>query len=86
MLHIDKVNASLNWLELLFKTNYIDESTYKSLNNACTSIRVMLISSINNQSKAELSTLLFHYLQAHATVLFHRKSFFNLVIRQYFFT
>ena len=35
------------WLELLFKTNYIDENTYKSLNNACTSIRVMLISSIN---------------------------------------
>ena len=31
------------WLELLFKTNYIDENTYKSLNNACTSIRVMLI-------------------------------------------
>ena len=33
------------WLDLLFKTNYIDESTYKSLNDQCTSIRVMLIAS-----------------------------------------
>ena len=35
------------WLELLFKTDYIDESTYKSLDSLCTGIRVMLISSIN---------------------------------------
>ena len=35
------------WLELLYKTNYIDESTYKNLDSACTSIRVMLISSVN---------------------------------------
>ena len=33
------------WLELLFKTNYIDESTYKSLSDQCASIRVMLIAS-----------------------------------------
>lgn len=35
------------WLELLHKTNYIAEAEYKSLDSACTSIRVMLISSIN---------------------------------------
>ena len=35
------------WLELLFKTNYITEAEYKSLDSVCTSIRVMLISSIN---------------------------------------
>ena len=35
------------WLELLYKTNYIDEATYKNLDSNCTSIRVMLISSIN---------------------------------------
>ena len=39
------------WLELLFKTNYIDENTYKSLNNSCTSIRVMLISNTSKQDK-----------------------------------
>ena len=31
------------WLELLFRTKYIDERTYKSLNEQCTSIRVMLV-------------------------------------------
>lgn len=35
------------WLELLYKTDYITEAEYKSLDSACTSIRVMLISSIN---------------------------------------
>ena len=35
------------WLELLYKTNYIDENEYKTLDSTCTSIRVILISSIN---------------------------------------
>ena len=33
------------WLELLYKTNYINEEKYKSLNDQCTSIRVMLVAS-----------------------------------------
>ena len=33
------------WLELLYRTNYINEQTYKTLNEQCTSIRVMLIAS-----------------------------------------
>ena len=33
------------WIELLYKTNYIDESLYKSLSAKCTSLRVMLIAS-----------------------------------------
>ena len=33
------------WLELLYRTDYIDEQTYKTLNDQCTSIRVMLIAS-----------------------------------------
>ena len=33
------------WLELLYRTNYIDEPTYKALNDQCTSLRVMLIAS-----------------------------------------
>ena len=35
------------WLELLFKTNYLEEDKYKQLQNLCGSIRRMLISSIN---------------------------------------
>lgn len=33
------------WLELLHKTKYLDDVTYKSLSSKCTSIRVMLVSS-----------------------------------------
>ena len=33
------------WLELLYRTKYIDERTYKSLNEQCSSIRVMLVAS-----------------------------------------
>ena len=33
------------WLELLYRTKYIDESTFKSLSSKCSSLRVMLISS-----------------------------------------
>ena len=33
------------WLELLCRTDYIDEKTYKSLSAKCTSLRVMLIAS-----------------------------------------
>ena len=33
------------WLELLRRTGYIDEMVFKSLDNKCVSIRVMLIAS-----------------------------------------
>ena len=33
------------WLELLHKTNYIDEQLYKALSAKCASLRVMLIAS-----------------------------------------
>ncbi len=33
------------WLELLHRTNYIDEQSYKALSAKCTSLRVMLIAS-----------------------------------------
>ena len=33
------------WLELLYRTKYIDEQTYKVLSAKCTSLRVILIAS-----------------------------------------
>lgn len=33
------------WIELLHRTNYIDEQTYKDLSAKCTSLRVLLIAS-----------------------------------------
>ena len=44
---LKEANETGYWLELLYKTDHIDEQTYKSLDSACASIRVMLISSIN---------------------------------------
>ena len=44
---LKEANETGYWLELLYKTDYISEEEYKTLSSACTSIRVMLISSIN---------------------------------------
>ena len=44
---LKEANETGYWLELLYKTEYIGEQTYQSLDAACTSIRVMLISSLN---------------------------------------
>ncbi len=44
---LKEANETAYWLDLLYKTNYISEEKHKELASACTSIRVMLISSIN---------------------------------------
>lgn len=33
------------WLELLYRTNYIDTQTFKSLSSKCASLRAMLVAS-----------------------------------------
>lgn len=48
---LKEANETGYWLELLYKTDYITEQEYKLLDSACTSIRVMLISSINTTKK-----------------------------------
>lgn len=44
---LKEANETGYWLELLYKTNYLNEAEYRSLDSACASIRVMLIASIN---------------------------------------
>ena len=44
---LKEANETGYWLELLYKTEYIDAQNYKKFDTACTSLRVMLISSIN---------------------------------------
>ena len=44
---LKQANETGYWLEPLYKTNYIDGTVHKSLDAKCTSIRVMLIASIN---------------------------------------
>ena len=34
------------WLEMLLKTDYIDEKTYKNIDRTCSTIRILLIASI----------------------------------------
>lgn len=42
---LKEANETGYWLELLYKTNYIDSRQYKTLSDKCAVIRVMLISS-----------------------------------------
>lgn len=48
---LKEANETGYWLELLYKTNYITKAEYNALDSACTSIRIMLISSINTAKK-----------------------------------
>ena len=40
---LKEANETGYWLELLYRTKYIDEQTFKALSSKCTSLRVMLI-------------------------------------------
>ena len=42
---LKEANETGYWLELLYRTSYIDEPTFKTLSPKCTSLRVMLIAS-----------------------------------------
>ena len=43
---LKEANETGYWLELLYRTNYIDQTQYHTFDSACASIRVMLIASI----------------------------------------
>ena len=43
---LKEANETGYWLELLYRTGYLSESEFKTLDSACTRIRVMLISSV----------------------------------------
>ena len=43
---LKEANETGYWLELLFKTGYINEEAFRSLDAACASLRVMLVASI----------------------------------------
>lgn len=44
---LKEANETDYWLELLYRTEYINKETYQTLTTSCRSIRVMLISSLN---------------------------------------
>ena len=43
---LKEANETGKWLEMLLKTEYIDEATYKSIDKTCATIRILLIASI----------------------------------------
>lgn len=48
---LKEANETGYWLELLLRTDYITESVYTELDARCSTLRVLLISSINNAKK-----------------------------------
>lgn len=42
---LKEANETGYWLELLYRTNYIDSQSFKTLSSKCTSLRVMLVAS-----------------------------------------
>ena len=51
---LKEANETGKWLEMLLKSDYIDEATYKSINKTCSTIRVLLIASIKT-AKSKLN-------------------------------
>ena len=43
---LKETNETSKWLEMLIKTEYIDETQYKKLNTTCSTIRFLLVTSI----------------------------------------
>ena len=41
------------WLELLYRTRYIDETTFKKLSAKCTSLRAMLVASCQTAKRSD---------------------------------
>ena len=40
---LKEANETGKWLEMLLKSDYIDEATYKSIDKTCSTIRILLI-------------------------------------------
>ena len=52
---LKEANETGKWLEMLLKSGYIDETTYRSIDKLCSTIRILLIASIKTaKSKLEI--------------------------------
>ncbi len=51
---LKEANETGFWLDLLFKTKYISAEQYKEFNSACTSLRAMLVASINTAKENKI--------------------------------
>lgn len=53
---LKETNETSKWLEMLWKSTYIDEQTYKTLDRKCSTIRFLLVKSVTT-AKNNLNTL-----------------------------
>ena len=56
-------NETRYWLELLYRTKYIDESRYKALSAKCSSIRAMLVASCRTAKESEAAAFAYHPME-----------------------
>ena len=52
---LKETNETSKWLEMLWKSEYIDETRYKTLDRKCSTIRFLLVKSITT-AKNNLNT------------------------------
>ena len=48
---LKETNETSKWLEMLWRSEYIDEARYKSLDKACSTIRFLLVKSIQTTKR-----------------------------------
>ena len=48
---LKEANEAGKWLEMLLKSEYIDEATYKAIDKTCSTIRILLIASIKTAKR-----------------------------------
>ncbi|MBQ6894741.1 MAG: four helix bundle protein [Clostridia bacterium] len=48
---LKEANETGKWLEMLYKSDYIDETRYKNIDKICSTIRILLIASIKTAKK-----------------------------------
>ncbi len=48
---LKETNETSKWLEMLWKSEYIDEKRYKTLDHKCSTIRFLLVKSITTAKK-----------------------------------
>lgn len=50
---LKEANETGYWLELLYRTKYIDEQAFKALSSKCATLRVMLIASVKTAKESQ---------------------------------
>ena len=50
---LKEANETGYWLELLYRTKYIDEQAFKALSSKCATLRVMLIASVKTAKETQ---------------------------------